>query len=363
MPDDFDMTSAVDDLSESLGFGEGDDNGNDDLPDGTAGDDLAAGGGDPGAPAAGNKPTVSPEPSGVAGDPANAGKPAMAAGTPPAGGPAPAPGPTTTADAAPRSWTPAAAEKWATLDPVVKAEIAKREEDMFRGIEVYKEDATWGKGVKGILAPYLPIMQQHGIDPMAQVKNLMGAHYTLATGSPEEKGALLGKLLADYKIDPNFVPLPGGEPPHVDSEVKALRERTQALESAEQRRATEALEASKQAQTREIETFFADPANIYVKELGYDMADLLARDAKLTIADAYAQATWLNPVIRAKEIARTTAEAAAKQKAVDDAKVAEAKKAAAANVKSRPKSGSAAAPLGTIDDTMAATLAEIKGRG
>lgn len=233
---------------------------------------------------------------------------------------------------------------------------------MYRGLETYKQDASWGKGIKEVLSPYAALMQQHNIDPMVQVKGLMNAHYTLATGSPAEKGALLGKLLVDYKIDPNTVPVPGGEAPFEDPEVKALRERTARLESAEAQRAAEHLEAVKTDLNQRIDKFFADPANIYVGEVGHDMAQLIQSGVAKDLDDAYQRAIWANPVTRDKEISRKFAEDAAKATAEREKKAEEARKASSANVRARAKSGSPTAPVGTMDDTMNATLAAIRAR-
>lgn len=331
--EDFDFDSAVDTISDGLGFEPLEKK--DDVAE-TVGTDIS--GTDSGA---GDR-----SPSEEAGKAADAAVPAdgdvgkISAGT---------------ADIAPKTWTPAAAEKWATLDPLVKAEIQKREDDMFRGIEGYKEDATYGKGLKAVLAPYLPILQQHNIDPMKQVGQLMNAHYTFATGSPQEKGQLLGRLLADYKIDPELVPLPGGAGPHVDPAVQDLQQRLQGIESAQQARLREEQDAI-------VNRFFSDPANVYAKELGPDMAQLISKGIAKDLKDAYERAIWQNPITREKEVSRKAEETAKAAKAAEEAKAAEARKASAANVRARAKSGSAAAPLGTMDDTMSAVLAEIRSR-
>ncbi len=44
----------------------------------------------------------------------------------------------------PPAWTPAAKAKWDTLAPEIKAEAHKREEDMLRGVEQYREKAQFG---------------------------------------------------------------------------------------------------------------------------------------------------------------------------------------------------------------------------
>lgn len=235
---------------------------------------------------------------------------------------------------------------------------------MFRGIEGFKEDASWGKGVKSVLAPFAAIMQQHNIDPMVQIGGLMNAHYSLATGSPQAKADLIAKLLVDYKVDPTLVKVGDapGEAPYVDPEVKALRESVQALQSTEATRQKENETRVRAELATKIDSFFADPANTYINEVGHDMARLIDSGLAKDTADAYQQAIWLNPAVRAKEQARITTEAATKVETERAAKAEAARKASAANVNARAKSGSTAAPLGTMEDTMMATLRDIKTR-
>lgn len=247
----------------------------------------------------------------------------------------------------------------------MKAEIAKREEDMFQGLEGYKQDASWGKAFKGVIDPYAAIMQQHNIDPVVQVKSLMNAHYMLATGNPQAKADMLSRLLNDYKIDPALVRIDGGtgDQPAVDPQVRALSEEVKALKSSEQQRQTERERDIRADLNVKIDRFFSDPKNIYLPDLANDLAGLIEKGTATDIEDAYNKAIWLNPVTRAKEMQRQAAEAEA-ARAADVAKKAEdARKASGANVRTRARSGSAAAATGTMDDTMAATLREIKSRG
>lgn len=89
--------------------------------------------------------------------------------------------------APPKTWRAEALAKWETLPAEVQREVLKREEDIFKGLESYKADAQIGRSLNQILSPYLPMLQQAGIDPMQQVNSLMQAHHGLATGTPEQK--------------------------------------------------------------------------------------------------------------------------------------------------------------------------------
>lgn len=366
MDPEFDMAGALTDLSDGLGFEPLENDDADPAPDNASGGvqpavDPGADGGGAGGPGAG--PVADPAKGPVAGIPGvqPAGAPVAGPGSTPADPAVPAvsaaPGP----NDPPATWTAGAKAEWAALTPTVQAEIRKRENDFHAGLETYKQDASWGKGIKDVLAPYLPILQQHNVDPMQQVKSLMNAHYTFATGSAADKGKLLGQLLADYKIDPMLVPLPG-DAPEVAPEVAALRQELQEVKTSLSKQDTDRAQRSLMEQQARIDTFFNDSKNLYVNELGIHMSDLIAKGLAKDLPDAYEQAIWLNPVTRDKEMARRTAEQATVQKTADEAKAEAARKASAANVRARPKSGAATGKLGSMDDTMQATLAAIHAR-
>lgn len=349
-----DMGAAVDSIGSGLGFESDNGGSNDDLSGdlggagtgGTAYPALAysASGADAGVD--GNKPAA-----GSAGAGAAAGTPAAGVTDPAAAALEP-----------PKTWRKEAAATWAALPPEAKAEILKREEDIFKGIEAYKADAGFGKSLKGVMAPYMPILQQYNIDPVAQVQQLMNAHHTLALGSPQQKVALFQQLARDYQIDLGQL-APQGEAPYIDPAVKDLQTELQAvksqLSSAEQARLTEV----RQGLEKQIDAFAQDPANAHFNDVANDMAVLLEKGVCKTLPEAYERAVWMNPAVRAKEVARQQAEAS--KKAADEAaaKAAAARKSTAANVRTSAKSGSAAAPLGSMDDTLAEALAAIKARG
>ena len=328
--EDFDLAGASAELSESLFGGGGDSGASDDDPvleDSPAGDSSAA----PAEPSA---------------------EEAAAAEVPVESAAEVVP--------APKTWRPEAAAKWAALPPEVQQEVLKREQDIFKGLETYKADATIGKSFSQILAPYTPMLEAAGLDPLQQVEGLMRAHHALATGTPEQKALFFQRLAQDYNVSL-------GQPaddanPFVDPQVAALQSQLTALQSKLMER--EAREASvvKQSLQKEIDDFASDPAHQYFDEVATDIAGLLRSKAAATLAEAYEKAVWANPVTRAKEQARLTAEAQAKAEASAAEKAEAARKASAANVRTSPKAASATAPLGSIDDTLSAALTAIRSR-
>lgn len=279
-----------------------------------------------------------------------------AAGTPPAKEGEGATPPAASALQPPKTWRPEAAAKFATLPPEVQQEVLKREEDIFKGLESYKADASIGKALKGVVQPYLQMFQSQGIDPMQQVSGLMRAHVALATGTPEQKQQFFQHLAKEYGVDL------GTEAPYVDPQVAGLQKQLSDLQSRlNGREQHEANEARSKLQA-EIDSFASDPAHQYFDEVANDIAGLLRSGAAKDLKDAYDKAIWANPITRAKEQARLTAEAETKAKAEAAERAKQARKATGANVKSSAKAASGTAPLGSIDDTLNAALAAIKSR-
>lgn len=256
----------------------------------------------------------------------------------------------------PKTWRPEAAAKFATLPPEVQQEILKREEDIFKGLESYKADASIGKALKGIVQPYMQVFQAQGIDPLQQVSGLMRAHVALSTGTPEQKQQFFQHLAKEYGVEL------GMEAPYIDPQVAGLQKQLAELQSRLNGREQQEIAEARSKLQAEIDAFASDPAHQYFDEVANDIAGLLRSGAAKSLQEAYEKAVWANPITRAKEQARLTAEAEAKAKAEAAEKAKQARKAIGANVKSSAKAASGTAPLGSIDDTLSAALAAIKSR-
>lgn len=257
---------------------------------------------------------------------------------------------------APKTWRPEAAAKFASLPPEVQQEVLKREEDIFRGLEAYKADASIGKALKGIVQPYMQVFQAQGIDPLQQVSGLMRAHVALSTGTPEQKQQFFQHLAKEYGVEL------GMEAPYIDPQVAGLQKQLAELQSRLNVREQQEIAEARSKLQAEIDAFASDPAHQYFDEVANDIAGLLRSGAAKSLQEAYEKAVWANPITRAKEQARLTAEAEAKAKAEAAEKAKQARKAIGANVKSSAKAASGTAPLGSIDDTLNAALAAIKSR-
>lgn len=265
-------------------------------------------------------------------------------------------------DAAPKTWRKEAAATWAALPSEAKNEILKREADIFSGIESYKADAGFGKSIKTAITPYEQILRDNNMDPAQTITSLMATHHILATGAPQARLDLFTRMAKEYGI-----PLPTGEasfgePPYIDPAVAALQTELSSVKSTLEAQTQRAAAEQRNLISKQIDAFATDPSNIYWADVADSMAVILESRQASTLQEAYDKAIWTNPAVRAKEIARQTAEATAKAQAASEEKVKAAKQATAANVKASAKVGSATTPKGSLDDTLAAAMANIKAR-
>ena len=363
--EDFDIESAVDEVSGGLG-----------IEISAPSDDVELGI----KGAAEGTATPAPED----GKTAPEGKKAAApAATPAPGTPTPAPAPGTTQLKAPASWRPEAKAEFDKLPEVIKAEVAKREEDILRGIGEYRAAANFGTAVDKAIQPYVPVLRQYGIDPIRHVGELFDVHQRLALGSPEVKHATLSALAKQFGV--TLAPAAGGaddDNPYVDPEVKALRTQMAQLQSLQQQlvnQQTSQQQAAAQAQRAavvetlksELNTFAADPEHAFFDEVADDMAMFIQSGRASSLKQAYDLAIRMNPAVSEKDALRKqSATEAAKQKAREAAaaKTTAARRATGVNVKSQVAGGVSKGPspgagLQNLDNSIEAAFDQIMSGG
>lgn len=259
---------------------------------------------------------------------------------------------------APTSWSKELHPEYAKLAKPVRDYIAKREEDYTKGITQYKQSADYGNAVHAIVQPYTAHITARGSNVGDTLKFLLNADYLLAQGTPEAKTDFIRQVMTNAGVTAEML---GAEPVKKDPAVAALEKQIGELRGT--------LTATQQAQLNEqnskiskaVDTFAADPKNLYFAELSDDIVKLI--NAGYTLEESYEKAMWANPLTRAKEQARVTKDTnEARTKAAREA-AEKARKAARSNVKETPSSRSAPTGLlGSMDDTIRSTLRTINER-
>lgn len=268
---------------------------------------------------------------------------------------APAPAPAAPDTPYPKSWKPEFQEKWATLDPALKAEILRREDDFHKGTAPLRQAADFVRRFQEASAPVAELYRS-GVDPIALYRNFAEAHATLSKGGPEAL-TFLRSLAEDYRIDLN------AEVPYVDPSLRALQQEVSGLHSQLSAREQADLAARRTQAQSQIEAFAADPKNAHFDAVATEMAAFLKADPKMTLEDAYAKAVWANPSVREKLL---TAEIEAKKAKAAAEEADRAVKAAAASkgsVRNTARTAPATGAVGSMDDTMKETLARLRAKG
>lgn len=266
---------------------------------------------------------------------------------------------------APKTWSKEALQDWASIPARAQQEIQKREEDALRGITMYKQRAEIGDRYEQAVEPFRPILQAENIDPVQMFQSFAANHYILSRGTEAQKLELAANMIAGYQIDfeklINYLGSHIVEP--VDPRVAALEQEVRELRQGFTSRQQQEQAQTQQQIEQEIEAFAADPANVHFPELVDDISKLFETGQATTLKEAYEKAVYLNPTTRQKEIERLTAAKTSSLDAVQQARQDKIARSTAADLSLDPKSRNGTVALGSIDDTLAETMARIAGRG
>lgn len=300
-------------------------------------------------------PPVEGEPPEAAAAEPGAPSPATGESAPASGAVAPDPN-----DKAPDSWRKEAKEQWATVPAGIKAEIQKREADVFRYIEDVKAPVQLGKTIEKIFTPYLGMYEQYKVNPWDHVSNLIKGHHDLLFGTSEQKVAIIRQLAQDagLNIEGGVVtPQAGAQ----DRYVQTLRTELDQLKAGMTGVTSTIQEARTNELAQQVAAFAERPENLHFDKVAPQMLDLIKRRVVNTLEEAYQTAVMANPETRALTI---DSQVAAKAKATADAASARAlaaRKANGVNVRTTARR-STAQPTGNVDDTLANALADIHAR-
>ena len=261
---------------------------------------------------------------------------------------------------APKSWPKEKHEVWGKMAPEAQEFYELREKQMLDGIEQYKGDAGFGKAMREVTQPYKAFITSQGADEPKAVQFLLNAHYRLSTATPEQRNQYFAHLAKSYGVDLGTVAKTGETQQQVDPHVQALTQKVDSLQSSLTQREQHALAEAQVKVAKEVEAFASDPKHVYFDECADDIVALI--NAGHTLDEAYDKAVYANPVTRAKELARLQADNEKMLREKAKAEADAARKAAGNNVRSSNTRKAPTEPKGTMEDTMRATLRNIRER-
>lgn len=255
----------------------------------------------------------------------------------------------------PASWKKEMHEYWPKIPAEVRKYQRQREEEMLKGLEQYKEHHEIGRRFKEAATPYQQYFQQMGVDEIKAFQALASADHRLRNSPVEQRRQMFEHLARDYGIDFAQAAAQQAQPdPQTQAMLSKVNQLEQMLMASKQKEFDDFARKTEQ----EVTEFSKDKP--YFDELGNDIAQLIS--VGNTLEQAYEKAVWANPVTRAKEIARANKEAQDKLKGQSKQSAQAARNASSANVQNRDTNRPPTEVLGTMEDTMKATLEKIRSR-
>lgn len=226
---------------------------------------------------------------------------------------------------APQAWKKDFHPHWEKLEPTLQDYIEQREKEAAEGIGKHRGAYDKIKPFADAVQPYLPILQQHGLDPVQHVGQLLRAHQTLALAGHQEKLQMFQQLAQQYGVP--LQTLTGQvEQGAVDPKIGWLEAELRKTQSMVQGWQQQTETQQNAAIETEIDRFSKDPQYPHFESLKPAMAQLLNAGVAEDLPSAYSKALRLNDDLWTQEQTRQreAQEAEKRQKADAAAKLAKA---------------------------------------
>lgn len=246
--------------------------------------------------------------------------------------------------AVPESWAKDKAALFVKANPELQAYIRQREEQISRGFARYSGLAEFaqhaeanGNTLRDVLVEVQQIEHAFETDPAG---TLMALARRFNISNEQIAATLNGQPVQSAAPAQRVLP----QAPHVDVE--------RLVDSRLAQRQTE----------QEVASFFADPANKHAETVAGPMAALLRADRNLSIKDAYEQAVWAHPQVRAELLKEQTAKAQAEQAKQVREQTQNAQRAAKSLTGGSASAASTAQPKAmTVEESIAHAVAQHGG--
>lgn len=259
----------------------------------------------------------------------------------------------------PSSWSVEAKAKFETLDPAVRQAIAKREEEIDKGLRRKSEELKRYEPLEALIAPRRDQWSLQGMDEVKAIQTLFAAQ-DLLEKDPVRGLTLLaqsyGVNLASVTGQPSAQPgagttgQPQAQPDPVAAELQTLKAELNALKQGREQEVQQTYQA-------QIEAFANDPAHPYFENVKPQMAALLKTGQVANLDEAYDRAIWADPAIRPLLLAQQATPKTDQVRAH-----AEKARAASVSVTGSPGVAPPLASNGSIADDIRMAIHQVSGR-
>lgn len=223
---------------------------------------------------------------------------------------------------------------WDAAPAELRKYITEREAEVHKGFTRMDEERQYGRQLRDVINPYMPLIQAQGGDAASAVKSLLNTAYIFNTGNPAQKVQALQAVAQQYGIPLDQVAQYQPQQ-RVDPNVAALQQQVHQLSQARQQEVAQREQAEQYQLQTAIQTFAANPGHQHFEQVKPHMAALLEKGLAKDMQDAYDQAIWARPDLRQTVLA-------AQQQTAEQARVTQAQarsaaaKQAAASVSGTP---------------------------
>lgn len=202
---------------------------------------------------------------------------------------------------APSQWKPQVREKWNTIPREVQEEILRRENDSLRLIGSVGQKIKFADDVGRHLAPFAERLQSQNIPPQEFLGDVFSTVKSLATGTMEEKAAVVSNIIQSYGIDLRVLDTVLSQrlsAPPPSPEVIQARQLAARAQAVLQQQAQGSQEQARMAASQTLAQFGADPKNEFFEDVRDMMADLLQAGRATSLDEAYTACIWAHPDTR-----------------------------------------------------------------
>lgn len=267
----------------------------------------------------------------------------------------------------PSSWDKEAKEQYKDLPDWAKRQAHKREADIFKGIEGYKQKSSQ---FDSVLSEHKDFIEKNNISPQAALNDAISLAKALQTGTPEQKARILQSIARQYgadteifkeEVDPQALQMQQYLSPLLSEigQIKAAL-RTQPQPSNDVDNSINEFRAEVDDTGNPKYPFFNVVENLMATVMPQVISENQGATPKQLLAKAYEQAVWAHPdtrqFLQSEQAKRSEAE---RQKQAAERK-AELEKA---NKNNLHKKGAydTEAPTGNIMDTLSTEYDRLVG--
>lgn len=216
---------------------------------------------------------------------------------------------------APASWRPNVREHWAALPAEVRAEVARREQEVQRTLQETAEARKYVEAINRVVAPYEMFIRAENSNPLQAIDNMMATAARLRTGTGPETAGLIAQLVSQFgvgRFGAQFIEqldsALAGQQPRQDPAQMAVQQAVQQQLAPVQQFMSQFQQAQQAQRQRaqqeaagEVQTFLQQAE--FGEDVREEMADIMElaqkRGRQVTLQDAYQQACLVNPDVRA----------------------------------------------------------------